>query len=120
MSNQPWLWQGWIAAGVLNALASDPGIGKTRFRPRPGPPSLVRVDVAGQSIERSPAGTRTLWVQGDRNFAEMLQCARDFGLPDKAVVLGSSPEDPTGSLDLDDLGTLAAIGDRIWPPSFVW
>jgi hypothetical protein len=113
VSNQPWLWKGWIASGVLNALAADPGIGKTRFaldlarrlffgEPWPdGQPNIM------------PAGSRTLWIQGDRNFAEMLQAARDFGLPDDAVVLGSSPQDPTGSLDLDDPATLNAIGDRI-------
>jgi hypothetical protein len=48
----------------------------------------------------------------------MLQCARDFGLPDDAVVLGSSPDgsspdDPTSSLDLDDPATLDALRDRI-------
>ncbi len=43
----------------------------------------------------------------------MLQCARDFGLPDDAVVLGSSPSDPMGSLDLDDLSTLTELENRI-------
>src|SRR5438105_11037670 len=27
VSAQPWFWRGWIASGVLNAVASDPGIG---------------------------------------------------------------------------------------------
>ena len=31
VSDQPWLWRGHIAAGVLNVMASDPGTGKTRF-----------------------------------------------------------------------------------------
>src|SRR5262249_25806944 len=39
--------------------------------------------------------------------------SRDFGLPDEAVALGSSPDEPLGSLDLDDPGTLAALGDRV-------
>jgi hypothetical protein len=43
----------------------------------------------------------------------MLQAARDYGLPEEAVVLGSSPEEPFGSLDLDDPGTLAEIETRI-------
>jgi hypothetical protein len=113
VSNQPWLWRGWIASGVLNALASDPGVGKTRSA----------LDVArrlwfglpspdGQPNDLPP-GSRTLWIQGDRNFAEMLQAARDFGLPEHAVVLGSSRDDPVGSLDLDDAPTLAAIGNRV-------
>lgn len=113
ISGQPWLWRGWIASGVLNALASEPGTGKTRFG----------LDIArrlwfglpwpdGQPNEL-PKGTRTLWVQGDRNFAEMLQAAREFGLPDEAVVLGSSPEEPFGGLDLDDPVSLAELSGRI-------
>ena len=54
-----------------------------------------------------------MWVQGDRNFAEMLQVALDFGIPEEAVALGSSPDDPTGSLDLDDPETREALAERI-------
>jgi hypothetical protein len=113
VSGQRWVWPGWLARGVLNVVASDPGTGKTRF----GLDLARRLWLGlpmpdGQSTEL-PAGTRTLWVQGDRNFAEMLQAARDFGLPDHAVALGSSPEDPTGSLDLDDPETLNALAERI-------
>jgi len=74
---------------------------------------LASLSVKRRPKALMPAGSRTLWIQGDRNFAEMLQRARDFRLPDDAVVLGSSPDDATGSLDLDDPATLAAIGDRI-------
>jgi hypothetical protein len=52
-------------------------------------------------------------VQGDRNFAEMLQLTRDYGLPEEAVALGSGPAEPFGSLDLDDPANLAAIAQRI-------
>jgi hypothetical protein len=113
VSNQPWLWNEWIASGVLNALASDPGIGKTRFALDLARRLRFALPWPDNQTNNLPAGSRTLWIQGDRNFAEMLQAARDFGLPDDAVVLGSSPDDPTASLDLDDPATLAAIGDRI-------
>jgi hypothetical protein len=43
----------------------------------------------------------------------MLQAARDFGLPDDAVALGSSADEPLGGLDLDDEATLAALGEYI-------
>ncbi|MGA2701530.1 MAG: AAA family ATPase [Isosphaeraceae bacterium] len=113
VSAQPWLWKGWLALGVLNAVAADPGVGKTRFAL-----DLARRIYHGESWPDGqqatlPRGTRTLWVQGDRNFAEMLQASSDFDLPYEAVVLGSSPDEPFGSLDLDDPDTLAAIGDRI-------
>ncbi len=113
VSAQPWLWREWIASGVFNVVASDPGIGKTRFGLDLARRLWFGLSWPDNQTNELPAKTRTLWVQGDRNFAEMLQCAADFGLPEEAVVLGSSPDDATGSLDLDDPETLAALEARI-------
>ena len=113
VSSQPWLWNGWVALGVLNAVAADPGIGKTRFAMDLARRLWFGLPWPDNQPNTLPAGTKTLWVQGDRNFAEMLQLARDFGLPEEAVALGSSPDEPFGSLDLDDTTTLVAIGERI-------
>ena len=111
-SGQVWLWRNWLASGVLNALASEPGTGKTRFA----------MDIArrlwfgepwpdGQE-NTLPKESRTLWVQGDRNFAEMLQVSRDFGLPDNAVALGSTPDNPLGGLNLDDQTAIGELTER--------
>jgi AAA domain len=113
VSAQPWLWRGWLALGVLNAVAADPGVGKTRFALDLARRLWFGLPWPDGQPATLPAHTRTLWIQGDRNFAEMLQAARDFELPDEAVALGSSPDDPFGSLDLDDHATLAALGVRI-------
>ena len=113
MAEQQWLWPGWIGLGVLNAVASDPGIGKTRFGMDISRRLWKKLVFPDGAVNPYPAGTRTLWIQGDRNFGEMLKCSRDFGLPDDAVVLGSAPNDPLGSLDLDDPDTISAIGERI-------
>src|SRR5271157_6098772 len=113
VSAQPWLWKGWLALGVLNAVAADPGVGKTRFALDLARRLWDALPWPDEQPNELPAETRTLWVQGDRNFAEMLQAARDFGLPDEAVTLGSSPDEPFGSLNLDDPGTLALLGERI-------
>ncbi len=113
VSAQRWLWPQWSAESVLNALASDPGIGKTRFALDLARRLYHGLPWPDGQPNTLPAGTRTLWVQGDRNFAEMLQGARDFGIPDDGVVLGSSPEEPMGSLDLDDPETLQNLETRI-------
>ncbi len=113
VSDQPWVWKGWIARGVLNVVASEPGTGKTRFALDLARRLWLGTAWPDGQPNDMPEGTRTLWVQGDRNFAEMLTAARAFGLPDRAVALGSSPDDPTGSLDLDDPETLAALSGRI-------
>ena len=113
VSAQPWLWREWIAAGVLNALASEPGTGKTRFALDLARRLWFGLPWPDDQPNPLPKGTRTLWVQGDRNFAEMLQAARDFGLPDEAVVLNAPAHNPTEGLDLDDPATLAALAGRI-------
>jgi hypothetical protein len=113
VSAQSWLWKGWLAIGVLNAVAADPGVGKTRFALDLARRLWFGLPWPDGQAATLPAGTRTLWVQGDRNFAEMLQLSRDFDLPDEAVALSSCPDEPFSSLDLDDPATLAAVGDRI-------
>jgi len=112
-ADQRWLWPGWLARGVFNAVASDPGTGKTRFGLDLARRLWLKMPWPDGQANELPEGTRTLWVQGDRAFPEMLEAARAFSLPDEAVALGSSPEDPTGSLDLDDPDTLAALAERI-------
>jgi hypothetical protein len=112
LSAQEWLWRSWLAVGVLNALASDPGIGKTRFAMDIARRLYFGLPWPDGQPNTCPGGTRTLWVQGDQNFAEMLQVCRDFGISDNAVVLGSASDDPFGSLDLDDPDTLVVIGKR--------
>jgi hypothetical protein len=113
VTSQPWLWKGWLALGVLNAVAADPGVGKTRFAMDLARRLWFALSWPDGQPNTHPAGTKTLWVQGDRNFAEMLQLLRDYGMPEEAVALGSGPTEPFGSLDLDDPANLAAIGQRI-------
>ena len=113
MSDQPWLWEGWIARDVLNVVASEPGTGKTRFAFDLARRLFLGLDWPDGQTNDLPKGSRTLWVQADRAFPEMLQTARDYGLPEEAVVLGSSPEDPTAGLDLDDSEGLINLAERI-------
>jgi hypothetical protein len=112
-SDQRWLWQGWIARGVFNVVAAEPGTGKTRFALDLARRLWFGLPWPDGQPNPFPPETRTLWVQGDRAFHEMLEAARAFGLPDEAVALGSSPDDPTGSLDLDDPEALEALAERI-------
>lgn len=111
--NRLWLWPMWIACGVFNALAAEPGTGKTRFGLDLARRLYLGLPWPDGQPTGLPEGTRTLWVQADRAFPEMLEAARAFGLPEEAVALGSSPDDPTGSLNLDDPDSLAALAERI-------
>jgi hypothetical protein len=113
MANTSWPWPGWLAGGVLNSLAADPGIGKTIlamtlacilwFR-RPWPD--------GQPNPFSER-TKTLWVPGDHHYAQLLDLATKYGLPDEAIVLNAPEDDPTRGLDLDDPAERDALRVRI-------
>jgi hypothetical protein len=112
-TDQRWVWDRWIARGVLNAVAAEPGTGKTRFALDLARRLWFGMPWPDGQANDLPEGTRTLWVQADRAFDEMLAASRAFGLPGEAVALGASPGDPKGSLDLDDPDTLVALADRI-------
>lgn len=108
-----WPWPGWLASGVLNALAADPGTGKT----------IMAADLARRlwfgekwpdnQTNALPAGTRTLWVPGDRHYVQLAELAKNHGLPDEAMLFNAPATDPTAGLDLDDPDELAALQRRI-------
>jgi hypothetical protein len=113
VADDQWLWKGWLAVGVLNALAADPGTGKT----------IMAADIArrlwfkllwpdGQE-NGCPERTRTLWVPGDRHYGQLLGLAERFGLPDEAMVFNAPASEPTAGLDLDDPAELTALFDRV-------
>ena len=108
-----WRWAGWLVAGVLNGLAADPGTGKT----------VMAVDLArrlwfgepwpdGQA-NPFPERTRTLWIPGDRHYAQLMELAGAYGLPDEAMLFNAPEDDPTTGLDLDDPAERAALAGRI-------
>jgi hypothetical protein len=109
VADTEWPWNGWLAAGVLNALAADPGTGKT----------LMAADLArrlwfglpwpdGQA-NKLPERTPTLWVPGDRHFVQLIDLAGKYRLPDEAMLFNAPDADPTAGLDLDEPDELAAL-----------
>jgi hypothetical protein len=113
VADTTWPWPGWLASKVLNALAADPGTGKTvcamdlarrLYRGEPWPDGTPNP---------FPPGSRTLWVPGDRHYPQLLDLANAYGIPDDAVLFNAPPSDPVGGLELDDPATLAALESRI-------
>ena len=113
IGSQRWFWKDWVASDVFNAVASDPGTGKTRFGMDLSRRIFHKLPFPDGQINPHPAGSKTLWIQGDRNFNEMVEVAESFGIPDDAVCLGSDVSDPFGSLNLDDPETLEEIKVRV-------
>lgn len=113
VANSRWPWPGWLAAAVLNGLAADPGTGKTLMAF-----ALARLLWSGSpwvdgQPNPLPAGTKTLWVPADRHYAQLLELADRYGLPDEALLLNAPEDDPSGGLDLDDPDNQHGLEGRI-------
>ncbi|QDV32369.1 AAA family ATPase [Tautonia plasticadhaerens] len=108
-----WHWGQWLAAGVLNGLAADPGTGKTVMATDLARRLWFRQPWPDGQENSFPEGTRTLWVPGDRHYAQLMELASSYGLPDEALLFNASPDDPTDGLDLDDPAELGKLADRI-------
>jgi hypothetical protein len=107
-----WVWPGWVQRGVLTAIASVAGTGKTRFcadlvrRIRHGLPWPD-----GQPMTLPP-DSRTLWVVADNHHDEMVTLCRDFGIVD-AVWLNAPKTDPYAGVSLETSDDLADFDRRI-------
>jgi hypothetical protein len=108
-----WPWPGWLAGGSLNALASDPGIGKTLLAM-----SLTRTLWTGAPWPDGkdnpfPARTPTLWLPGDHQYPQLIETATRYGLPDEAILFNANSDAPLGGLDLDDQAAMDSLRDRV-------
>ena len=113
MADTVWPWPGWLAGGVLNTLASNPGEGKTILAM-----NLARILWEGLpwpdgSPNRMPAKTRTLWIPGDRHYNQLIDLAERYGLPDEALLFNAPSDDPTNHHDLDEPGVLDDLESAI-------
>ena len=108
-----WPWPGWLVGGALNTLASDPGDGKTILAM-----NLARILWNGWpwpdgATNPMPAGTKTLWVPGDRHHRQILDLTERYGMPDEAVLFNARSREPAGGYDLDDEVVLAGLKSAI-------
>jgi hypothetical protein len=113
LTDTTWPWPGWPATGVLNALASDPGIGKTVLAASLAQRLWLGEKWPDGQVNPFPAETRTLWVPADRHYPQLLDLGASYGLPDEALLLNAAPEDPTAGLDLDDAAVVAELAGRV-------
>jgi hypothetical protein len=88
-----WLWDNWIQLKVVNVIASEPGVGKTRLvadlirRIRHG---LPWPDGAPMN---APADAKVLYVPADLNHDELVTLAKAFDIAD-AIKFNAPKSDP--------------------------
>ena len=107
------IWPGWLASGVLIGLAADPGTGKTIFALDLARRLWLGMEWPDGQPNPFPRETKTLWVPGDRHYPQLTDLAAAYGMPDEAILLNATSDNPTGGLDLDDEAELKALAERI-------
>ena len=113
MASTTWPWPGWLAGAVLNSLAADPGVGKSTLVAFLACILWFRRAWPDGQANPFPEQTKTLWIPGDQHFAQLLDLAEKYGLPDEAILFNASEDKPMAGLDLDDPADLDALKERI-------
>jgi hypothetical protein len=106
-------WNRWLPNGVLTVLASEPGVGKTRFcadLARRVHLGLPWPDGQPPTFER---GSRTLWVPADNQHAELGSLPAAFGFPPETLYLNATRRNPFAGTLLDDPEDLREFEARI-------
>lgn len=111
--NVKWCWEGWFQYGVVNLLAAEGGLGKTRFmadlcrRIRhglPWPDGTPTVAHDGPEV--------AMWVAADRNFAELVELSEAFGFGDRIGYSGTRAE-PTSGISLEGMGDFVKLDQKV-------
>ena len=92
-----WVWDKWFQAKVVNLLAAEGGLGKTRFVAD----LCRRVNVGlpwpdGTPTPKFDGQYLAMWVAGDRNHGELLTLSESFGFGDRICYSGSKAEPLSG------------------------
>lgn len=112
-STVQWTWPGWIQRGTITAIASDPGVGKTRLCA-----DLLRRIYLGLpwpdgTPATFPAGSRAIWIASDSQWAELSSLPIEMGFSPEALVLNGYRSNPYAGTNLDTIDDLAALERRI-------
>ena len=112
-SDVTWLWPLWIPGSALTLLASEAGIGKTRFCFDLGRRifhGLPWPDGEGPTV---PPGSKVLWVVADNQWQEMIDIPASFGIPDECVLINAPASDPYSGTSLETAEELLDFEARI-------
>lgn len=108
-----WIWPGWIQKGTITAIASDPGIGKTRLCAD----LLRRVNLGLPWPDGQPAtlpiGSVAIWLAADSQWAELASLPGEMNFPPEAIVLNGRRSNPYSGTNLDSMEDLAEFERRI-------
>jgi hypothetical protein len=108
-----WGWERWLPYGVLTVLASEPGVGKTRFCADLARRVYLGLPWPDGALPTFPRESRTLWVPADSQHAELATLTQSFGFPPEALYLNATRRNPFEGTMLDDPADLTDFEARI-------
>lgn len=108
-----WGWEKWLPAGVLAVLASEPGVGKTRFCMDLARRVYLGLPWPDGALPTFPKESRTLWVPADNQHAELGTLPGAYGFPPEAIYLNATRRNPFAGTLLDDAEDLRDFEARI-------
>lgn len=108
-----WGWDKWLPSGVLSVLASEPGIGKTRFCADLTRRVYLGLPWPDGAAPTFPKGSKTLWVPADNQHAELGTLPQAFGFPPEVLYLNATKRNPFAGTLLDALEDLRDFEMRI-------
>ncbi len=108
-----WVWNQWLPAGCMTILAAVGGGGKTRTALDLCRRLWFGLEMPDGSQSSYPAGTKTLWMMYDSNWAETGEAARNFGVPHEAILLAALKDNPLANPDFDDPSTMMELTRQI-------
>lgn len=101
-SGQDFTWKKWIARRHINLLSSDPKVGKTVTVMDWARRMWFELAWPDGQDPTYPAGTKTLWIPGDRHHDQLKALAASYGMPPEAVLFNADPSDPYGGCTIDE------------------
>jgi len=111
-SEMRWLWPGWVPIGVLTALPSEGGKGKTGFCADLERRIRHQMPWPDGSSMTAPADALSLWVLSDNHHDEMVTLAREFDIV-PSIRINALRSDPYGGVTLENAEDLGALDSRI-------
>ena len=108
-----WVWKGWLQGGVVNLVASEAGMGKTRWIAdlcRRVHHRLPWPD--GQPMQADDRPHLVMWVAADSQFAELVELSEGFGFGPRICYSGSK-QNPVGGISLDSADDFKTLYRRL-------
>ncbi len=106
-------WKGWITRSHFTLLSSNPKVGKTRLCLELAKRILIAELWPDGQPATFPAGTKTLWIPGDRHQDELRAAEKEHGLPLGTILFNALPGEPYGGWSLDSADNVKLLRELI-------